>query len=68
MGVLNGKVMDLSAIKALSELPSRDVMLARVLSVMNAVPTAFVRALSGVPVNFLNVLEAIKTQKETSAE
>ncbi|BBO85534.1 50S ribosomal protein L10 [Desulfosarcina ovata subsp. sediminis] len=67
VGVLNGKELDLEAIKALSTLPSREVMLAKVLSVMNAVPTSLVTALSDVPRRMLNVLQAIKDQKEAEA-
>jgi large subunit ribosomal protein L10 len=67
IGVMDGKVLDLSAIKALSALPSREVLLAQVLSAMNGVPTAFVRVLNNVPVGFLNVLLAIKEQKEKEA-
>lgn len=66
VGVLNGKMLSVDDIKSLSALPSRDVLLARVLSVMNAVPTSFVRVLSGVPVQFLNVLQAIKDKKEAA--
>jgi large subunit ribosomal protein L10 len=66
VGVLNGKVLSIDDIKALSALPSREILLARVLSVMNAVPTSFVRVLSGVPVQFLNVLQAIKEKKEAA--
>ncbi len=67
IGVMNGKVMDLSAIKALSSLPSREQLLAQVLAAMNAVPTALVTALSDVPRRMLNVLTAIKEQKEKEA-
>jgi len=67
VGVLNGKILDAEAIKALSSLPSRDVMLSRVLSVMNAVPTSLVTALSDVPRRMVNVLQAIKDQKEAQA-
>lgn len=66
-GMLNGAVMDLSAIKALSELPSREELLAMVLSAMNAVPTSLVQALNDVPRRMLNVLQAIKDQKEQQA-
>lgn len=66
VGVMNGKVLDLSAIKALSSLPSREVLLAQVLSAMNGVPTAFVRALNNVPGRLLNVLQAIKDKKEAA--
>ncbi|MBW2366821.1 MAG: 50S ribosomal protein L10 [Deltaproteobacteria bacterium] len=65
-GAMSGKLLDLDAIKALSVLPSREVLLSQVLSAMNGVPTAFVRVLSGVPTNFLNVLQAIKDQKEAA--
>jgi large subunit ribosomal protein L10 len=66
MGVINGKAMDLSAIKALAALPSREQLLAQVLCAMNAVPTALVRALSDVPRRMLNVLNAIKEQKSAA--
>ena len=67
IGVMNGKVLDLSSIKALSSLPSREELLASVLSAMIAVPTSFVRALNDVPVRMVNVLQAIKDQKEEAA-
>ena len=67
VGVLNGKVIDLDGIKALSALPSREVLLAQVLSAMNAVPTALVTALSDVPRRMVNVLQALKDQKEAEA-
>lgn len=66
IGVMDGKVMDLSAIKALSDLPSREQLLATVLSAMNAVPTSLVTALSDVPRRMVNVLQAIKDQKEAA--
>ena len=66
VGVLNGKVINLDGIKALSSLPSREVLLAHVLSAMNAVPTSLVTALSDVPRRLLNVLQAIKEQKEAA--
>ena len=67
VGVLNGKVVDFEGIKALSSLPSREVLLAQVLSTMNAVPTSLVTALSDVPRRLLNVLNAINEQKEAQA-
>jgi large subunit ribosomal protein L10 len=65
-GVINGRAIDLNAIKALSNLPPREVLLGHVLSVMNAVPTALVTALSNIPVRLLNVLQAIREQKEAA--
>ena len=66
VGVLNGKVLDAQAIKALAILPSREVMLAHFLSALNAVPTSFVRALAEIPRSLVNVLTAIKDQKEAA--
>ncbi len=66
-GVLNGAAMDAAAIKALSALPSREELLATVLSAMIAVPTSLVRALNDVPRRVVNVLQAIKDQKEQEA-
>ena len=66
VGVLNGKVLDAQAIKALALLPSRDVMLAQLLATLNAVPTSFVKVLAEVPRSLLNVLTAIKDQKEAA--
>ena len=66
VGVLNGKVLDAQAIKALALLPSREVMLALLLATLNAVPSSFVRVLAEVPRSMVNVLTAIKDQKEAA--
>jgi large subunit ribosomal protein L10 len=65
-GFLNGRVLDPSDIKALAALPSREQLLSKLLSVMIGVPTAFVNALSGVPRNLVNVLNAVKDKKEAA--
>ena len=65
-GVLDGKVLDINAIKAMSILPSREVLLGQLLSTVNGVPTNFVRVLNAIPVQFLNVLQAVKEQKEAA--
>jgi len=62
-GVLDGKLIDVAQIHALSELPSREVLLAKLLSVFVAVPTSFVRALSGIPQKLLYALKAIEDQR-----
>lgn len=62
-GQMSGKVIDREAIKKLAELPGKDILLAQVLSGMQAVPAALVRTLNGVIVNMLNVLKAIEQQK-----
>ena len=66
IGVMDGRVLDSNAIKALSSLPSKDVLLGHLLSAFNGVPASFVRVLSGIPQQFLNVLQAIKEQKEAA--
>jgi large subunit ribosomal protein L10 len=63
---MGGKPLDVTGIKALSSLPSREVLLAQVLSAMNGVPTALVRALNDVPTRLVNVLRAIREQKEAA--
>ena len=64
--VMEGKTLDIEGIKALSSLPSREVLLSQVLSAMNAVPTGVVRVLAEVPKQMLNVLVAVKDQKEAA--
>ena len=66
VGMLNGKVLDNQAIKALATLPSREVLLAQFLSALNAVPTSIVRVLAEIPRGLVNVLTAIKDQKEAA--
>jgi large subunit ribosomal protein L10 len=65
-GVMGNRLLDINDIKSLSSLPSREVLLSQVLSAMNGVPTAFVRVLSATIGQFLNVLTAIKDQKEAA--
>ena len=65
VGVLDGKLLTRSDIGALAELPSREVLLGRLVSVMAAVPTAFVTVLSGVPRSFVQVLNAYCDKKKT---
>lgn len=63
IGVMSGKLLDIKAIKSLSELPSREVLLSQVLSAMNGVPTSLVRVLNNIPEKLLYALQAIKDQK-----
>jgi len=65
-GVMDGKVLDLAAIKKISTLPSREELLGQFLSAANGVATSFVRVLNAIPVQLLNVLQAIKEQKEAA--
>jgi large subunit ribosomal protein L10 len=64
--VLNGKLIDLGGIRALAALPSREVLLGQLLAVMLDVPTSVVRVLAGVPRGLVNLLAALKDQKEAA--
>lgn len=64
--VIEGRALDLADIKALSKLPSREEIVGQLLFVMTAVPTGLVRALSDIPRRLLNVLGAVKNQKEAA--
>ena len=66
VGVMDGKIIELNQIKALAALPSREVLLGTFVSVLNNVPTVFVRTIAGIPRSLLNVLQAIKDQKEAA--
>lgn len=63
-GVLPGQTLSPKDVEELSKLPSREVLLAQLLGVLQAVPQGLVTVLSGVIRNFLNVLVAIRDQKE----
>lgn len=64
VGLLNDQVLDESQVVDLAKLPSREVLLAKLLSVMNAPLTGFVTVLQGTMRNFVATLQAIKEKKE----
>lgn len=63
-GLLKGRILDEAAIKALATLPSREVLLSKMLASMNAPASNLVMVLAAVPRSVLNVLNAIKEKKE----
>jgi len=65
-GAMNGKVLSIDEIKALAKMPPKEVLLAQLLSTMNAVPTSMVRVLNEVPRSFMTALNAIGEQKEAA--
>jgi large subunit ribosomal protein L10 len=65
VGVLDQKLLTKDDLIVLAELPSREVLLGKLVSVMAAVPTSFVTVLSGVPRSFVQVLNAYCEKKET---
>lgn len=62
--VLDGKLLSSDDIKALADLPSRDVLLAKMLGSINAPVSNFVGVLAAVPRSLVQVLGAIKDQKD----
>ncbi len=63
-GVLSGKVISVADIQALADLPSREVLLAKLLGTLQAPTANFVGVLAAVPGSFVRALNAIKTKKE----
>lgn len=66
-GVLDGQLIDSDKVVALSKLPSREELIAKMLGSMNAPITNFVGVLAAVPGSFVRVLEQIRQQKEEQA-
>ena len=62
---LDGRVLSADDIIALSKLPGKEELQAKLLGTMAAVPTGLVRVLNGVPAKLVYVLQAIKEQKES---
>ena len=65
VGMLDKKLLTKGDISVLAELPSKEVLLGKLVSVMAAVPTSFVTVLSGVPRSFVQVLNAYCDKKKT---
>jgi large subunit ribosomal protein L10 len=65
-GMLSGKVISVADIQALAELPSREVLIAKMLGSMNAPATNFVGVLAAIPGSFVRVLDAIRQQKQAN--
>jgi len=63
-GMLEGKVLSVGQISALAELPSKEVLIGKLLSVMVGVQTSLVNVLSAVPRGLVQVLEAYRVKKE----
>ena len=63
-GILSDQVLTYDQIKTLADMPSKEVLLATLFGVMNAVPTGLVRVLSAVQTGFVYALAAIRDQKE----
>ena len=65
-GVLDGKVIDPKAVKALADLPSKEQLLGMVASALLAPITGLACALNGNIQNLAYALEAVRKQKESA--
>ena len=65
-GVVEGQVIDADGVKALASLPSREVLIAKLLGSMNAPITGMVNVLQGNIRNLVYTLDAIRAQKESA--
>jgi large subunit ribosomal protein L10 len=63
VGVMDGQKLDTNRIKALANLPSKEVLRAQFLGVLQAPMSKFVRTLSAVPTGFVRVLAAHKDKQ-----
>lgn len=66
-GILEGKVIDANGVKALADLPSREVLLAKVLGGMQAPMYGFASVLAANLRNLVYVLDQVRQQKEGQA-
>jgi len=62
-GVLEGKVIGAQSVKALAELPSREILLGQVAGLFQSPMRGLVTVLSGPLRNFVYVVEAVRKQK-----
>jgi large subunit ribosomal protein L10 len=63
-GILEGKVIDLNGVKALADLPSREVLLAKLLGSMQSPLYGMANVLQGNLRNLVYVLDAVRKTKE----
>lgn len=63
-GILSGKAVSADAINNLAKLPSKEELLAKMLGSLNAPVSNFVGVLSAIPRSLVQVLNAVREQKE----
>jgi large subunit ribosomal protein L10 len=62
-GLMGGRLLSREQVNTLAELPSREVLLGKLLSVMVGVQTGLVNVLSGVPRSLVQVLDSYRAKK-----
>lgn len=66
LAVLDGAVISAAQVKALADLPPKEVLLAKMLGSMQAPVTGFVRVLNGTLAKVVYALDAVRKQKESA--
>lgn len=65
-GLVEGKVIDAAGVKALANLPPREVLIAKMLGSMQSPISGLANVLQGTIRNVVYVLDAVRKQKETA--
>lgn len=65
-GLINGQVIDEKGIRALAKLPSREVLIAKMMGSLNAPITNFVGVLSATLRSLVYALDSVRQQKENA--
>ncbi|MBQ8918543.1 MAG: 50S ribosomal protein L10 [Acidaminococcaceae bacterium] len=63
-GVVEGRVVSVDEVKAVAELPPKEVLVAKMLGSLNAPISGLVRTLNGTIAKVVYVLDAVREQKE----
>ena len=63
-GILDSNIIDIDKINYLTKLPSREVLLSKMLGALNSPISGLVTSLHGIPTKLVHALEAIRKQKE----
>lgn len=67
-GVMEGRVLDIAQVEALSKTPPREVLIAQMLGSLNSPIAGFVGTLNGILSNFVFTLQAIADKQGGGAE
>jgi large subunit ribosomal protein L10 len=65
-GIIDGRAIDANEVRALSKLPSREVLIAKMMGSMNAPITNFVGVLSATLRSLVYALDSVRQQKESA--